>query len=117
MRSGLRGVGGGHRPAVKRRRPRAVRVGAHTYTVRVDPSVPSEHLGDYWNVGQIRLQPGLTPSRQREVLFHEVLHAAYEAAKLPASCIEERAVTALAPILLEVLRRNPTLVAYLLEKS
>lgn len=55
------------------------------------------------------------PDREREVALHEVLHACFHETSLDLSQEdEEKFVTILSPRLLEVLRENPTLTAYLL---
>lgn len=66
---------------------------------------------------QIRLAPDLAPDIMAESLLHEVLHAVAEAAGKPlgrSSDEEERMISALAPGLLDTLRRNPDVVNYLL---
>lgn len=50
------------------------------------------------------------PTHCLEIMLHEVLHALWDAASLPAECDEERAVSALSRGMLAVLRDNPAFV-------
>lgn len=65
---------------------------------------------------EIVLQKGLPADRERVCLLHEVLHACWFHLGL-SERVEERIVTGLAPILLEVLRSNPSLVKTLLGRD
>lgn len=64
---------------------------------------------------RIVLRPKTHPDKQREVMLHEVLHAAVSAGNLILASDEdeERVVAGLTGPLLDALRRNPRLVAYL----
>lgn len=63
---------------------------------------------DYEN-GKIELAANLVPSVKAEIALHEVLHAAFEVAKLKATEEgEETFVSGLAPVLLSFIRDNPT---------
>lgn len=66
------------------------------------------------NYGDLRivLSPRQAAAHQRTALWHEVIHAALHLTD-PDLSDEERCVRALAMPLLDVLRRNPALVAYL----
>lgn len=62
----------------------------------------------------IAIDPDLGPDAEAETLTHELLHAALE--QVPNELTneqEERLVLGLGFVLLDVLRRNPALVAYL----
>ena len=62
----------------------------------------------------------ISASLRREALLHETLHAAWDQTSLrlaPTAEHEEAVITALAPILLDALRRNRRLVEYLLDGS
>lgn len=70
----------------------------------------------------ISLREDLALGAMQEVLVHEILHACYNAVGQPLNTmgkdmdpddIDEFAVTTLSPILLQVLRANPTLLVYL----
>jgi hypothetical protein len=63
----------------------------------------------------IRLDPRRPQSQVAETLLHELTHCLWSLTGLPAHEVnehQEMIVTALAPWLLEALRRNPDLVAY-----
>jgi hypothetical protein len=63
---------------------------------------------------RIALSDGMAPDQTRDTLLHEILHALIRMLGLIASdAKEERVVIALAPALLDALRANPGLVAYL----
>jgi hypothetical protein len=104
--------------------PRSVKVGATPYSVRY-----SSRLSDNGEVGSttfisqsIELLPGQGPDYERDTLLHEVLHAVVFNTNLRSmegwreDGREEAIVQALAPVLLQVLRENPRLIDYLLEK-
>lgn len=107
--------------------PATVQVGPLIYTVRVS----GERAADADSYGftdhdksEIVLDSKITPSHSRVTILHELLHAVIKdavgalrggkAALLPDRDTEEQLVTAVAPWLLETLRRNPDLVTYLL---
>lgn len=79
------------------------------------PTPEAEHKDidgwfDYEN-GRIDVAENLTPSVKAEVALHEVLHAAVYVAKLGLSEEdEEKVVSGLAPVLLSVLRDNPSFI-------
>jgi hypothetical protein len=66
---------------------------------------------------RITVDPELPPSVAREVLTHEITHAIVDSSGLTDDPViakrEEHIVSMIAPLWLEVLRRNPTLVRYL----
>lgn len=69
---------------------------------------------------RIALRPGMAPDREAITVVHEVLHAITEMVGLTDrfdADQEEDIVSRLAPALLDVLRRNPQLVAYLAEAA
>lgn len=63
---------------------------------------------------RVILSPTLAPDVLRETLLHELLHGLLVPLELGHKR-EERIVLTLAPALLDTLRRNPTLVRFLLE--
>lgn len=102
--------------------PRHVDVGPYRYKVVLDraaidrKSVEFEHAldGKFDLVGQtITLSPELGFDGLRDTLLHELLHALLVTLELDGKK-EERIVLALAPLLLDTLRRNPKLVRFLL---
>lgn len=86
-----------------------------------DDAVLESPRADITNVGTIRLTPqritiagSMGPDQARDTLLHEVLHGLLRIVNLiPDDKEEERVVVALAPLLLDALRRNPGLVEYL----
>lgn len=65
---------------------------------------------------QIRVRATATPRVKRETLLHETLHAATFFTGMSEELskrAEERLVNRLAPVLLMILRDNPSLVRYL----
>ena len=102
-------------------RPSRVTVGP--FVVRIiggDPAVGMLDAGDagcYDHLrGTIAVRDGLAPLPEREVVVHETLHVATEVAGLRDELgdeKEEAVVRRLAPVVLDILRRNPRLVEYL----
>ena len=108
--------------------PRFIQVGARRYSIRcsqADIDAESVEQGAELHgmtnttAMRITLNPKNSPDRQRDTLMHESLHAILDLAGLNQDLgqeMEERVVNRLAPVLLDALRRNPRLVAYLMEK-
>ena len=96
--------------------PAAIIVGPHTYGVEVVPEIPGSLLGeaDHCTL-TIRVVADLPDSVTAEVVLHELLHCLIDQGPLRDfdSDVEESIVSALAPPLLDALRRNPKLVALL----
>ncbi len=65
----------------------------------------------------ITLRPERAAGRQRETMLHEAMHLAAFVAELKIDDEEETFITRTSPILLEILRRNPRLVAFLLAEE
>lgn len=96
--------------------PATVAIGPHTYEVAVVDELGGDLIGDTDSTQlTIRLQAGMPDSVTAEVLLHELLHAVWDMTPLRDfdDAVEESIVTALAPPLLDLLRRNPKLVALL----
>lgn len=65
--------------------------------------------------GWIAIRPEITESAKREVLLHEVMHSVwFVAGRHDGKVDDETAIGILAPTLLDTLRRNPDLAAFLL---
>ena len=95
--------------------PPSIVIGPHTYKVTSD-DLGDDLIGDTdCTQLTIRVRPGLPESVTAEVLLHECLHALWDGTPLRDfdDAVEESVVSALAPPLLELLRRNPRLVALL----
>lgn len=105
--------------------PRRVHVGPHTYRVVCDAVAMAVECRDAGEdlVGRcshrtltIHIEPDQAASQMRDTLLHEVLHAVANMTALDGEWGDEReeeTILRLAPALLDVLRRNPRLVAFL----
>lgn len=96
--------------------PKTVRVGPHTYTIlRQRKAVLGNDIGKcHYDGLQICIRHGLPRSKAQEVLMHELLHACtYPTLAEGTALSDEQFVDGIAPTLLQVLRENPDLVAYL----
>lgn len=103
--------------------PAVINIDDVPYVVVVVPSDgsvkadPNEDGGYEARTQTIEIRAGLPAHYERNTLLHEVLHACWEHGGLnvhdrPAPT-EEEAVSSLAYRLIQVLRANPALVAYL----
>lgn len=64
----------------------------------------------------IKLRPGQGPDYEADTVLHEAIHAMLSHAPIDLEHeLEEKVCLVLAPALLDLLRRNPKLVAYLLD--
>jgi hypothetical protein len=107
--------------------PRSVRVGPFRFTIRWSTKaireLEREFAEDLYGTTDpdtqtIFMHSRLSHDRARVTLLHEILHACFHAADYPLSHKrEEKAVSALAPVLLAVLRDNPHIVTYLIEEQ
>lgn len=96
--------------------PRQLRIGPMTWSVTLDPLL-SDAVGETRAQKlTIRLAPGQAPDYERDTLLHEVMHAIliHNALELEHD-FEEKLCLTLAPALLDTLRRNPRLRAYLFD--
>jgi hypothetical protein len=102
--------------------PESVQIGPYRYAVKAD----ADELMRYehrqmssvwgcirWKEMDILLDPAADNQRLRETLLHEIIHGCNDVAGTGGLTDEERFTTALAPTLLDTLRRNPALVSYL----
>lgn len=101
--------------------PTHVTVGPHRYTVD-SADFTGQLLRDEASCGDsrpdrllIRVDNDRPHTGIAETLLHELIHCCWSITALRATDNpdEEQVATALAPLLLDALRRNPTLVAYL----
>ncbi|CAB4202062.1 hypothetical protein UFOVP1360_45 [uncultured Caudovirales phage] len=103
------------------RPPRKVKVLADTYAVEtgraVSAALDAEGSLGHCERGELRitLDVSVPHTVAARTMLHEVLHAAWDCTPLRemGAAKEETAITALAPVLITVLRENPALVAYL----
>lgn len=111
--------------------PAAVTVGPYRLTVCADQAAidragqvaGANLLGQHdMRSGSIALAPDLASDIEAETLLHEVLHALFDATgvgggegeeTLLERDAEERLIRQCSPMLLDLLRRNPDLLAYL----
>lgn len=101
--------------------PKTVIVGPKTYTIAVSAEEIAKQDAEavcFAKHEQIFLAPDLTPGTERVAMLHELIHACFDdvavGGVLKKEDDEEKVCLALAPRLLDTLRRNPKLVAYLL---
>lgn len=105
------------------RLPGAVQIGPLRYRVITDKVAVAKMQADASNprcMGHqdsgfqtITIDPSTAPDTQAETLLHEVLHAIWGVTGMsnhPVDKHDEYVITALAPALLDCLRRNPELV-------
>ena len=118
--------------------PTSIRIGHLTVQLVIDDALVAEHSvrerADFagWSSASLQLialtskatrtgDRPIGPDYQRETLLHEVLHLCLRVAgvdpdqdaKANVEDVEERAVNSMAGPLLDTLRRNPGLLAYL----
>lgn len=106
--------------------PQRVQIGPYAYAV-VSDALSHDRYESTARVGcygairytehRILIDPHAHIERQRVALFHEVIHGCDDLAGTNGIEEEEQIITALAPLLLDTLRRNPALVAYLTEED
>lgn len=101
--------------------PQVLHLGPHVYELRSDTDT-ARLLRDEDARGDsrpdqllIRIDTDRPHTGVAETLLHEALHCVWHQTSLRVDLCddEEKAVTALAPLLLELMRRNPDLVAFL----
>lgn len=94
--------------------PKSIQVGPYTLTIE---ERTGDELGTFHGESQrIEVSPHQGADSQADTVLHEVLHACFHVAGLRKDFPEpkeERLVSALSSLLLDTLRRNPQLVAYL----
>jgi len=108
--------------------PKKVKVGHARYSMRHEKNLAAV-AGANGSCGEdtqdILIDPMMGPDMERDTVLHEVLHAVFHLADIRANLpkddngdakdAEEKIIRPLASRLLELLRDNPKLVAYLLE--
>lgn len=96
--------------------PSTIRVGYRDYAILDLPwqgTDINERFGDCdVNHSVIRVSTAYGPVRAGNVLLHETLHAAYDAAHLTDKSKEEQIVTGLADVMSQVWRDNPDFVEF-----
>lgn len=66
---------------------------------------------------EIHISNALSPDRERATLLHEIIHACADLADLGDTSSEEDWASRLGPLLLQVMRDNPRLIAWVLEDA
>ena len=100
-----------------------LRIGPFIYKV-VRDSVSQGELEEEGAVGLavpdslvIHISNDLAPDRERATVLHEIIHACADLSGLDDNCTEEDWATRLGPLLLGVMRDNPHLVAWVMERG
>lgn len=93
--------------------PKTIRVGAFDYSVKVVEDLP-DLGGCNADTLSIYLRPGMPVQKTCEVLIHEILHACFDGASLAKAgrLTEEHVVDALGYQIVQVMRDNPALLAF-----
>jgi hypothetical protein len=109
--------------------PSRIRVGPYSYTLALDQAgvdrkgaaAGERYIGHTDLEAQsIVIAPGLAPDVEAETVLHETLHCCLDASGAVTEWGPDKIellISRLAPVLLDTLRRNPKLSAYLLEES
>lgn len=92
--------------------PESVVVGPYTYKVGIGQTYSQWGMVNHTEQ-KVLVDEAVTVERQRVTLMHELLHCCTELMHITDESSEEATVSALAPALVQVLRENPDLVAYL----
>jgi hypothetical protein len=102
------------------KRPKKIKVGYANYDIVEDDVrlIESKAGGMHApNTSRIYVESEQENDYAKMALLHEILHACVYVSSVPSDDVaEELYVSIIAPNLLEALRRNPRLVAYLLQK-
>lgn len=106
-------------------KPKSVLIGPHKYTVVYENEIcANDDLCGFIKHEQTKIviDDGMSTSYQKETLLHECLHGLFQLTGLRKAAVvnegkEEIIVNAIAPALLDMLRRNKTLLTYLLEND
>lgn len=105
----------------KATRPRSIVVGPVVYDVTFE-DMSGQGVTGRTGVDALRILISTTSARgqQRDTLLHEILHAIFSMVGLTEDLgpvTEESHILRLAPAILDVLRRNPDLVQYLIDDA
>ncbi len=98
--------------------PSIIRVGCYDIGIVPISADHADNANDYgaWHPAEqeIRLQPKFaTGALAIDTLIHELLHAAWFASALPRQCGEERAVSGLSPLVTQIIRDHPEILAWM----
>lgn len=103
--------------------PKCVNVLGKRYTIEADDHIMEDDIASGlckpWRC-EIRIGKGMHPDQRRDTVLHEVMHAAFSETGLTADFKEEddeeKIIRRMATAMLQVLRENPALTAFILEK-
>lgn len=96
--------------------PRSLWVGPHKYRVLSEERKTDDFGETNTHRCEIRINRDQCLSQQRETFLHEAIHACTSLTGLQSELgddFDEKVATRLAPVLLDVLRRNPRAVEFL----
>lgn len=98
-------------------KPKKVNVGPFRYTIAWVEDLPESSGFTNMDHRIIGVAGSCDEQTQRETLLHEILHAVIDMTGLRGEDKdkEEKLVASISPVLYDVLRSNPTVVAYLLD--
>ena len=100
-------------------KPKKVEVSPFRYTVYYSPVTLDDKTGMLdTDTRTVVVDGTISEQSQQEVLLHELLHAIIDTTAIRGQekDEEEKLVAALSPPLLQLLRSNPTLVGFLLDR-
>lgn len=94
--------------------PATIKIGYRDIILKmVDTDPETEDRGTFHSSkGELTVSANLLPPDQAETMLHELLHACWPSGPLPAD-VEEGAVSAMAPVLSQIVRDNPLLVKWI----
>lgn len=95
--------------------PKTIKVGPHTYSVlrKTKFQMPEQIGGCDFDALQLSIRQRIKKSVAQETLLHELIHACTSPSFNEKTMTDEEFVTAVSPMLLQVLKENPELVEYL----
>ena len=99
--------------------PRTIKVGPHDYTIRPERRDGDDFAETHTDRCEIIVSGKQCQSQLRDTILHEIFHACSDLAGLRFEMGEEndeRYARRMAPVFLDVLRRNPRLVEFLVER-
>lgn len=100
--------------------PSRVKIGVKDFSIELSAEEINKQDSEgvcFARYERIYIAPDLAPNTQRVTVLHELLHACFDDAQVGGPFDDEKheetACLALAPRLLDTLRRNPKLITYL----
>ncbi len=101
--------------------PESLRIGPFDYTVVEKPELECEKSGNIGHLDSGAFEIGVAlhvpPQRQAEVMLHEVFHGVFRGFGFDLDHdLEEKLVTLLAQGMLQVMRDNPEMIAWIYDR-